>query len=335
MRLCQDLKKKNDDPPTTTTTTTTRSKIMNRQKILESWERFTTSLRDVAEAEWSQRKGELFRYLRSMPGTIYIEDYPLKTVLISTIPAVLFMTFFQFFSFWQYVFHPSAEPFTHLPAVEYFLFGCLPHQIISRWTHPVLDVLAAFPYLAHFLLPFGYPAYCFYHRKKLGNTIEPAMRGLWLGGLTAFLAVLFQFLVPTSPPWWNESAVYDSEGNIISYAFNEAGFQRVDALIKHPLFREIYANAPVTHGSFPSLHAAFPFVIFLNGAWVCHGGWKFGLLHVLWISWAAMYSHHHYLVDILGGMALSLFLFTFYHRVWNPFSKPAAKYTPLPVEEAV
>ena len=328
MRLCHDLSKKNDEK----LAGRGGVKLMNRQKIWESWERFATSVRDVAEAEWSLKKGELFKYVGRMPGTIYIGDYPLKTALISCIPATLFMAFFQFFSFWQMLFNRThTEPFTHLPAIEYFLFGCLPHQIISRWTHPVLDVLAAFPYLAHFILPFGYPVYCYYHRAKLGNTIEPAMRAFWLGGQVAFLAVLFQFTFPCSPPWFNESAVYDADGHLMSYAFNEAGFQRIDALIKQPLFREIYSNAPVTHGSFPSLHAAFPTIIFLNGSWVAHGGWKFGLCHVLLISWAALYSHHHYLIDILGGYALSFFLYTFYHKVWNPFAKP--KYSPLSREE--
>ena len=305
---------------------------MNRQKIWESWDRFASSVRDVAEAEWSQRKGELFRYFGKLPPTIYVGDYPLKTALIATLPAIFFMTFFQFFHFWQWLLSPNPIPFIHLDALEHWLFGCLPHQVVSRYTHPALDILAAIPYLMHFILPFGYPAYCYYHRKKLGNTIEPALRGFWLGGLVASFAVLFQFTFPTSPPWYNESAVYAEDGTVISYAFNEAGFQRIDALIKMPLFREIYSNAPVTHGSFPSLHAAFPAIIFFNGSWVAHGGWKFGLFHCCLISWAALYSHHHYLIDILAGWALSFTLFTIYTRVWNPFTKKdvtVVKYAPL------
>lgn len=302
-------------------------KLMNRDKIKESWDRFATSLRDVAEAEWSQRKSELYKYVSRLPPTIYVHDYPLRSVLISTIPALYFMTFFQFYSFWQYLFHHERAPFTHLPTIERALFGCLPHQVVSRWTHPMLDFAAAFPYLAHFLLPFGYPVYCFWHRAKLGNTIEPALRALWLGGLVASLAVTFHFLFPTSPPWFNESAIYGPEGQLMSAAHNEAGFQRIDAIIRLPLFREIYANAPVTHGSFPSLHAAFPAIIFFNGSWVAHGGWKFGLCHLILISWAALYSHHHYLLDIIGGILLSFLLFQFYSRVWNPFTKRPSKPT--------
>ena len=300
-------------------------KLMNRDKIKESWDKFASSLRDVAEAEWLQRKGELYGYLSRLPPTIYVADYPLKSVIISTIPAFYFVFFFQFYSFWQYIFHHDRPPFTHLPSIDQAVFGCLPHQVISRLTHPILDFLAAVPYLCHFMLPFGYPVYCFWHRAKLGNTIEPAMRAYWLGGLVASCAVTFQFLFPTSPPWFNESAVYGVDGELISSAFNEAGFQRIDAIIGFPLFREIYGNAPITHGSFPSLHAAFPAIIFFNGAWVAHGGWKFGLFHVMLISWAALYSHHHYLIDIIGGITLSFLLFQFYKRVWNPFTKPATR----------
>jgi len=171
----------------------------------------------------------------------------------------------------------------------------------------------------------------------MGNTVEPALRAIWLGGMTASIAVTFQFLFPTSPPWFNESAVYSADGTVVGFAFNEAGFQRIDALLGLPLFREIYSNAPVTHGSFPSLHAAFPFVIFMNGSWVSHGGWKYGLFHCCWIAWAALYSHHHYLVDIIGGISLAFFLFQFYYKVWNPFTKRKGevKYSPLKTEHAV
>lgn len=314
-----------------------RNKSMNRQKILESWERFALSVRDVAEAEWTQRKVELFKRVRTFPGTMF-GDYPLKQALIACIPATYFMLIFQFFPFWNRLSgQDKVAPFTGLPAIEHWLFGCLPHEVMSRWTHPVLDCLAAFPYLIHFLLPFYCPAYCFYHRAKLNNTIEPALRCLWIGGSVAGIGVTFHLLFPNSPPWFNETAVYSETGEVISRAFNEAGFQRIDAMIHLPLFREIYGNAPCTHGSFPSLHAAFPFVIFLNGGWVAHGGRKFAGFHVLWISWAALYSHHHYLIDILGGQFISFMLFQFYHNVWNPFRKPRRdeKYSPLPLEERV
>lgn len=292
---------------------------INRQKIWKSWEKFASSVRDVAEVEWYQRKIEMTKYFSRCPETIH--DYPVKVACLALIPATTFMIFFQFFHFWQYLLHAKTTPWIHLPSLEYFLFGCLPHQVISRITHPVLDILAAIPYLGHFLLPFGYPVYCYYHRAKLGNTIEPALRGLWMGGMVATCAVSFQFLFPTAPPWFNDSAVYDSKGSLINYGYNEAGFQRIDALINMPVFHEMYSNSPVTFGSFPSIHAAFPAIIFLNGSWVAHGGWKYGLCHILLISWAALYSHHHYLVDVIGGYLLSFFIYSFYHKVWNPFTK--------------
>ena len=304
-----------------------RSNQMNRRRIWESWEKFSSSVRDIAEAEWVYRKNELLRTFGHIPKKVC--DYPLKTVMISTIPAICFMTFFNFFSFWKRVLGEPREPYLHLPSIEYAIFGCLPHQVLSRYTHPILDILAAIPYLAHFLLPFGYPAYCYYHRNKFGRTIEPAMRALWLGGTCALISVIFQYLFPTSPPWFNDSAVYDKKGQYLSFAYNEAGFQRIDALIGLPLFHEIYSNAPITHGSFPSLHAAFPVVIFLNGSWVAHGGWKFGILHCFWIAWAAMYSHHHYLIDIIAGVTLSIVLFQIYHKIWNPFIKPPQDLTTL------
>ena len=54
------------------------------------------------------------------------------------------------------------------------------------------------------------------------------------------ISVVIQFLSPTAPPWFNDSAVFDEHGNVLSSAPNEAAFQRVDALLGFPCFHNIY-----------------------------------------------------------------------------------------------
>ena len=295
-------------------------KSVRRQKITESWDKFATSVCDLAEAEWDYSKSQVCQYFK-LP--LVIEKYPLKVVGLAFVPAIFYLIFFNFFSFWQRILGVPTKPWIHLPSVEYKIFGCNPHQIFARYTSPLFDAIAALPYLVHFFLVLMYPPYCYLNRKRLGS-LEPALRSLWCGGIVCSVSVLTQLFLPTAPPWFNESAVYDAEGKLLYSAFNEAGFQRLDAYYGYYLFHEMYSKSPITYGSFPSLHVAFPTVILMNGSWI---SWKFGLIHVCLISWAALYSHHHYLVDVIGGILLTFFTYQIYYKVWNPFQRFNTSFT--------
>ena len=283
-----------------------------RQRITESWDRFASSVCDLAAAEWDHSKSQLCQVLH-IPK--YIGDFSAKKVGLAFIPPIFYLTIFNAFSFWQWAFDAKKTPWLHLPSLEQRLIGFNPHEVISRYTCSLLDILAAIPYLVHFLLVLLYPPYCFLKRRSFGS-LEPALRSLWCGGIVCSVSVLTQLFFPTAPPWFNESAVYDSDGVLLYSAFNEAGFQRIDTMINFPLFHEMYSKSPITYGSFPSLHVAFPTVILMNGSWI---SWQFGLFHVCLISWAALYSHHHYFIDVLAGFLLTFFTYQIYHRVWNPF----------------
>lgn len=77
-----------------------------------------------------------------------------------------------------------------------------------------------------------------------------------------------------------------------------AGLTRVDDLLGFDLFGKLYGSSTLVFGSFPSLHAAWPFLAFsldtASTRWL-------HLSHYFYVSWAAMYLNHHYFVDVLGG----------------------------------
>lgn len=119
-----------------------------------------------------------------------------------------------------------------------------------------------------------------------------------------------------APPWYADSAVYNDEGSLIYVFPNEAGFKRFDKLLGVSIFHSIYSKSTVTFGAFPSLHVAIPTVILLSHPW---GGHKIGLIHVVWISLAALYSTHHYFIDVLGGVLLAVLVKMAIVKIWNPF----------------
>lgn len=208
----------------------------------------------------------------------------------------------------------EIEPNTSfLPWLELKIFKCFPHRMLARYSHPVLDVVAAMPYLFHFPLPFLFLFYLASNRHRRQGLYQY----IWIAGWVNLMAVTIQFIFPTAPPWFVDSAVYDGvDQHLISSLPNEAGFQRLDAMIGAPFFHSIYAQSPVKYGAFPSLHVAWPVVILVCNPWIST---RFAALHVAWITWAALYSNHHFAVDALGGILLVLIIHFMATRVWSPF----------------
>ena len=246
-----------------------------------------------------------------------LRQIPLARLLRAGAPFFAYLVVFKFYAeLHRLTMSGDIEPNTSfLPALELALFKCYPHRILATYAHPVLDVLAAVPYLFHFPLPFLFLIYLASNRNRRRGLYQY----IWIAGWVNLIAVSIQFLFPTAPPWFVDSAVYDgADRHLISSLPNEAGFQRLDSVLGVPFFHGIYAQSPVKYGAFPSLHVALPVVVLVCKPWIST---RFAVLHVVWITWAALYSNHHFAVDALGGILLVLFVHFMAKRVWSPFQE--------------
>lgn len=199
-----------------------------------------------------------------------------------------------------------------LQDIEMFVFdGYLPHRILSSHPLLLLDFLAAIPYLVHFPLPFlfGYYLYATPRRRKQ----LPAF--VWFAGWVNLLAVLVQLFYPTAPPWFRDS-MYVRNGEVLARVENEAGFARIDAFLNIKLFHSIYGASPVKFGAMPSLHIAWPACILMAKPW---GSTRIGIIHLIWIFWAALYSNHHYAIDGIAGILLVVLVNAAMLRIYCPF----------------
>lgn len=253
--------------------------------------------------------------LQELPNKI--KCLPWKSIVIGALPFLVYLMLFKFYvdiraiTGLEEITHPNIDV---LPAVEEKLFLCHPHKVLSQYPHFLLDCLAAIPYLLHFPLPFLFTFYLLLSPKKRAAVFPY----FWCAGWVNLIAVLFQLLFPTVPPWYADTAVFDQHGDLITVQANEAGFKRLDHVIGHGLFHSIYSQSPVKFGAFPSLHIAWPTVILLNHPWF---GWKIASLHVMWITWAALYSTHHYAIDAVGGILLAFFIKACILYIWSPFEE--------------
>ena len=126
--------------------------------------------------------------------------------------------------------------------------------------------------------------------------------------MTFLLANLFGFigyiLYPAAAPWY-----YFEYGNelINNASSSAAGLLRFDELINYPIYANMYSQGTNTFGAMPSMHAAFPLILVYFST-------KFGnkwltalfTISLIGIWFGAVYSNHHYLIDVIVGIACGI-----------------------------
>lgn len=222
----------------------------------------------------------------------------LKKVVVSALPYLAFLTCFTMNSRLRIL--PTADDarrvkLHNVSEWERYVLPCSVDRITASVHHPLLDLLAALLYLAHYLLPLGYPVYLY-----LSGRSELIQQFFKLLGWTMWVLYAIWFCLPTFPPWASLSLTGDRNTvnnsiPILNTSMKEGrAFSRVDRYIQLPLFHNLFSNNPVPFASFPSGHVAWPTCIFLT---LPPGGSITFSFYIALMSWATMYSDHHYLLD--------------------------------------
>ncbi|EON98008.1 putative pap2 superfamily protein [Phaeoacremonium minimum UCRPA7] len=206
-----------------------------------------------------------------------------------------------------------------LPALENVMYGANLSNILSEHTHPVLDLLAWFPYgIGHFGGPAVTSAALFLFAAP-GTTPIFAKSFGWLSTLGVTIAIVF----PCTPPWYEkanglEPAHYGMPGS-------PAGLARIDAMFGVDMYTTSFTTAPMPFGAFPSLHAGVATIeaLFLSFCFPRFRG--FFIAYVGWLWWATMYLNHHYAVDLVAGSLLSCIIFYIAKARWLPRPQPDKK----------
>lgn len=186
-------------------------------------------------------------------------------------------------------------------AVERFLFfGNVPTLVLQDWLYSSTSVhwydgLLTALYGAHFAFPIVV-AFVFWLRDR--DTFLRFAATLLLMALAGFVVYV---LLPVAPPRF--SGLYGTESLPVHDVMKET-LTRLDAT---RLASWTYAHiSPNPVAAFPSLHAAFPVLAFL---FVRRSFPKLAVgvaIYAVLMWFAIVYLGHHYVVDIIGGVALAL-----------------------------
>lgn len=195
-----------------------------------------------------------------------------------------------------------------------------PNEYLALHTTALKDLLAGLFYLCWVPVPLGFAAYLYTKDKR--HFLRFALCFL----LVNLLGFAVYYLYPAAPPWY--VAEYGTDF-IANTPGNTAGLARFDALTGLSIFHGLYSKSSNVFAAMPSLHAAY---LPVTAYWAYRAGYKrlallfTGLAAGIW--WAAVYSGHHYILDVLTGIvcaALGILLFQQLAR-WPAFQRWIARY---------
>ncbi|KAF9039206.1 hypothetical protein BJ165DRAFT_1496807 [Panaeolus papilionaceus] len=226
-------------------------------------------------------------------------------ILIPGIPALTWVLMWYSSRFMPSSWRPSISV-SLLPTLESVLYGANISDILTRFTHPVLDVIAWLPYgVIHFILPFAGAVFVYLFRSK------PVLK-MWARtfGYMNILGVLIQIVLPCAPPWYElihglTPANYAMKGS-------PGGLMRIDQLFGGNGYTTGFTNSPLVFGAFPSLHAgnATLEALFFSHFFPQTTRYVWAYAGILY--WSTMYLTHHYLIDVVGGACLAIASFYFF-----------------------
>ncbi|CAF2630453.1 unnamed protein product [Rotaria sp. Silwood2] len=157
-------------------------------------------------------------------------------------------------------------------------------------------------------IPIAYSFYLYRYRSKR-DYIDFALTFL----LTNILGFIIYYIVPAAPPWYIE--IYGFNMNMKA-AGNPAGFIHFDKITGLGIFSAMYSKNANVFAAIPSLHAAYPVITVLYGSlskkiWL-HIGF---VLFTLSVWFSAVYSRHHYVLDVLVGGTCAVIAYILYRLI--------------------
>lgn len=177
-----------------------------------------------------------------------------------------------------------GEGITRMTLNEYF----------SSHHSMIMDVITGFFYINWIPIPLIFAAWLYFNDKKM--FIHFSLTFLFVN-LTGFA---IYYIHPAAPPWYVDLYGFEFHTGISG---NTAGFSRFDELIGIPVFHTIYGRNANVFAALPSLHSAYPVIVLYYS--VIAGPWWLRYLSVIFMTgiWlAAIYSGHHYIIDVLLGV---------------------------------
>lgn len=273
-------------------------------------------------------------FLTVLVNGLYFASAVTRKLLLSFTAFIIFWVVFDYMkAFPNYAMKPvniealyNAEK--HWFGIFYQGEVLTPNEFFAEHTHVAADVLSGIFYLSWVPVPIGLTMYFFFRNRP--QAIHLSFTFL----LVNLIGFVLYYLYPAAPPWYVKDYGFEFIKNTPG---NAAGLSRFDEALGIHLFQSMYEKSSNVFAAMPSLHAAYPLVTLFYGLKN-----KLGKVNVLiglsalgiWSS--AVYSGHHYVLDILSGMlcaVIGIGLYQWLYRRKGLFHKMINGFIRLIMEE--
>lgn len=182
-----------------------------------------------------------------------------------------------------------------------------PNEFWQQHTHTSLDILSGIFYLCWVPVPLAFAAYLYFSKRR-----EQFMYFALTFLLVNLLGFVGYYVYPAAPPWYIQHYGFKFNPHTPG---NTAGLHRFDDFFHAGIFHALYAKSSNVFAAMPSLHSAYNLIVLYYGIKN-----RLGVINVLFaiiaagIWFAAVYSGHHYLLDVLAGIACAIFAIFIFNK---------------------
>lgn len=199
-----------------------------------------------------------------------------------------------------------------------------PNEFFALHTSPAMDFLAGVFYLCWVPLPIIFGLWL-YFRGKESQYLHFALVFLFVN----LLGFTFYYVHPAAPPWYVAKHGFDF---MLGTGGDVAGLGAFDRMTGLGIFDGLYARNSNVFAAMPSLHSAYTLVALIYAVRSRSSAWWIGVLAVVTVGiwFTAVYSSHHYILDVLGGIACAFAGFAIFEYILMrilAFSRFVARYT--------
>lgn len=175
-----------------------------------------------------------------------------------------------------------------------------PNEFFALHTTPILDFLGGFFYLCWVPVPILFGLYLYFGRQE---TVYLHFALVFL--LVNFIGFAGYYIHPAAPPWY---VAMHGFGFNLSTPGEVAGLGAFDDMTGLGIFHGLYGRNANVFAAVPSLHSAYTLVAFIYSLKAKCPAWLriFLAFVTLGIWFTAVYTSHHYIIDVAMGILCSL-----------------------------
>jgi hypothetical protein len=189
-----------------------------------------------------------------------------------------------------------------------------PNEFFALHTSKIMDFLGGVFYLCWVPVPIMFGLWLYFNRQEKAY-LHFSLVFLFVN-LIGFAGY---YIHPAAPPWYVANYGFDF---ILGTPGNTAGLGAFDQMTGLGIFNGLYGRNSNVFAAVPSLHSAYTLVAFIYSLRSRTPNWMRVALAIitLGIWFTAVYTSHHYLIDVTLGITCALVGFVIFEFVLMRFN---------------